>query len=49
VPGRLREFGVKEEQLPDFAAKTIAIQRMLRVNPRPVTVGECEAIYRAAL
>lgn len=49
VPGRLREFGVKEEQLPDFAAKTIAIQRMLRVNPRPVTVAECEAIYRGAL
>jgi alcohol dehydrogenase class IV len=49
VPGRLREFGVREEQLPDFAAKTIAIQRMLRVNPRPVTAAECEAIYRGAL
>jgi alcohol dehydrogenase class IV len=49
VPGRLREFGVREEQLPDFAVKTLAIQRMLRVNPRRVTVADCETIYRGAL
>jgi alcohol dehydrogenase class IV len=49
VPGRLRELGVRPEQLPDFAAKTVTIQRMLRVNPRPVTSADCEAVYRAAL
>jgi alcohol dehydrogenase class IV len=49
VPGRLRELGVREEQLPDFATKTIGIQRMLRVNPRTVTAADCEAIYRGAL
>jgi alcohol dehydrogenase class IV len=49
VPGRLRELGVRAEQLPGFAAKTVTIQRMLRVNPRPATAADCEAIYRAAL
>jgi alcohol dehydrogenase class IV len=49
VPGRLRELGVQAEQLPGFAAKTVTIQRMLRVNPRPATAADCEAIYRAAL
>jgi alcohol dehydrogenase class IV len=48
VRGRLRELGVREEQLPEFAAKTLAIKRILRVNPRPVTVADCEAILRAA-
>jgi alcohol dehydrogenase class IV len=49
VPGRLRDLGVREEQLPDFATKAVAIQRIMRVNPRTVTATECEAIYRAAL
>jgi alcohol dehydrogenase class IV len=49
VPGRLSELGVRGEQLPEFAAKTVAIQRMVRVNPRPVTAADCEAIYRGAL
>ncbi len=48
IPRRLRELGAKEEQLPEFAAKASKIQRILRVNPRPVTAADCEAIYRAA-
>jgi alcohol dehydrogenase class IV len=48
IPERLRDLGAREEQLPEFAAKTYAIRRILRVNPRPVTVADCEAILRAA-
>jgi alcohol dehydrogenase len=49
IPRRLSELGVTEEQLPDFAAKAAAIKRIIRVNPRPVTSADCEAIYRGAL
>jgi alcohol dehydrogenase class IV len=49
IPRRLSELGVKAEQLPDFAAKAAAIKRIIRVNPRPVTAADCEAIYRGAL
>jgi alcohol dehydrogenase class IV len=49
IPRRLRDLGVSEEQLPDFAIKAAAIKRILRVNPRPVTPADCETIYRAAL
>ncbi|HEY3788022.1 MAG TPA: iron-containing alcohol dehydrogenase [Urbifossiella sp.] len=49
IPRRLRDLGVREEQLPDFAAKAAAIKRIIRVNPRPVSAADCEAIYRAAL
>jgi len=48
VPQRLRELGVTEDQLRPFAEKTFSIQRILRVNPRPVTVEDIEAIFRAA-
>jgi alcohol dehydrogenase class IV len=48
IPGRLRELGAKEADLPEFAAKAFAIKRILRVNPRTPTVADCEAIYRAA-
>jgi alcohol dehydrogenase class IV len=48
IPGRLRELGVREEQLPELAAKASAIKRIVRVNPRPVTAADCEAILRSA-
>jgi alcohol dehydrogenase class IV len=49
IPRRLRDLGVKDGQLPEFAVKAAAIKRILRVNPRPVTPADCETIYRAAL
>jgi alcohol dehydrogenase class IV len=49
VPGRLRDLGVKEEQLRGFAEKAFAIKRILRVNPREVTVEALEGILHAAL
>jgi alcohol dehydrogenase class IV len=49
IPARLRELGVRAEQLPELAAKAAGIQRILRVNPRFPTQAEIEAIFAAAL
>jgi alcohol dehydrogenase class IV len=49
IPQRLRDLGVKAEQLRPFAEKAFGIQRILRVNPRPVTEDDLERILRAAL
>jgi alcohol dehydrogenase class IV len=48
IPQRLRELGVRENQLRPFAEKAFAIKRILRVNPRPVTVEDLEGILRSA-
>jgi alcohol dehydrogenase class IV len=48
IPKRLRDLGVREEQLRPLAKKAASIHRILRVNPRPVTVDDVESIYRAA-
>jgi alcohol dehydrogenase class IV len=48
IPQRLRDLGVTEGQLRPFAEKAFGIRRILRVNPRPVTVEDLEGIYRAA-
>jgi alcohol dehydrogenase class IV len=48
IPRRLRELGVKEEQLPGFAEKAFAVKRILRVNPRMPSREEILEIYRAA-
>jgi alcohol dehydrogenase len=49
IPRRLRDLGVTESQLRPFAEKAFAIRRILRVNPRPVTVADLESILREAL
>src|SRR5262249_60284731 len=48
IPDRLRDLGVQESQLRDLAETTFGIKRVLRVNPRPVTTEDLEAILRAA-
>jgi alcohol dehydrogenase class IV len=48
IPQRLREIGVKEEQLRPFAEKASGIQRILRVNPRPVSVDDLLGILKSA-
>ncbi|HVX14874.1 MAG TPA: iron-containing alcohol dehydrogenase [Pirellulales bacterium] len=48
IPTRLRELGVKPEQLPVFAERAFGIKRILRVNPRVPTVPEIEDVFRAA-
>jgi alcohol dehydrogenase class IV len=48
IPSRLRDLGVSPEQLRPFAEKAFGIKRILRVNPRPVTVESLEEILRSA-
>jgi alcohol dehydrogenase class IV len=48
IPLRLRDIGITESQLRPLAEKAFAIKRILRVNPRPVTVEDLEGILRAA-
>jgi alcohol dehydrogenase class IV len=48
IPARLRDLGVTEAQLRPFAEKASGIRRILRVNPRTVTVEEMEGILRSA-
>jgi alcohol dehydrogenase class IV len=44
----LRDIGIKQEQLRGLAEKTFGIKRILRVNPRSVTVEEIEGIFNEA-
>lgn len=48
IPLRLRDLGVRQEQLRGFAEKAFAIKRILRVNPRPAAIDDLEGILRAA-
>src|SRR5439155_20832552 len=48
IPLRLRDLGVKPEQLCAFAEKAFGIKRILRVNPRAVTVEDLETILKEA-
>jgi len=48
VPARLRDIGIKPEQLRSLAEKTFGIKRILRVNPRSVSVEEIEGIFKEA-
>jgi alcohol dehydrogenase class IV len=48
IPLRLRDLGVTEAQLRPFAEKAFGIRRILRVNPRTVTVDDLEGVLRAA-
>lgn len=49
IPARLRELGVRADQLRGFAEKAFGIKRILRVNPRPPSVDDLEGILRSAL
>jgi len=48
IPERLRDLGVREDQLRTFAEKSHAIVRIMRVNPRAATVEDLEGILRQA-
>lgn len=46
---RLRDLGVTEAMLPEFAEKAFGVKRLMRVNPRvPASSAEILEIYRAA-
>jgi len=48
IPARLREFGARKEQIPEFAEKALSIARIVRVNPRVPSVPEMIELLNAA-
>ena len=48
LPLRLRDAGVKEEDIPQMAADAMKIQRLLKNNPREVTEADAVNIYKEA-
>jgi alcohol dehydrogenase class IV len=40
IPARMRDLGVREEQIPEFAQKALGIVRLIRVNPRVPTLPD---------
>lgn len=48
IPQRLRDLGVRQDMLAPMAEKTLAMTRILRVNPRQPTVGDLMAILQSA-
>ena len=49
IPARLRDVGIREEQLPAMAEAAFGLKRILRVSPRSVTCEDLESVLRAAL
>ncbi|HEV3079599.1 MAG TPA: iron-containing alcohol dehydrogenase [Gemmataceae bacterium] len=49
IPKRLRDLGVQEVQVRQFAEKAFSIKRILRVNPRTMTVEDLDGILRSAM
>lgn len=48
IPSRLREIGVRRDQLPLFARKSFEIKRLMRLNPRPPSEQDLLAILEEA-
>jgi len=48
IPARLRDVGVAESDLPRLAREAMKVTRLLKNNPREVTVEAAEEIYRRA-
>ncbi len=48
IPQQLREFGLNADQIPSVAKKAYLAKRILRVNPRQVSLQDMQEILRAA-
>lgn len=48
IPLRLRDLGVKPDQLADFAGKAAKIERLIKMTPCPTTADDILRIYQAA-
>ena len=49
ITERIRDIGGREEQLPEFASKSFAIERLMLLNPRRPTESELLDILKSAL
>jgi alcohol dehydrogenase class IV len=48
IPARLRDLGVKQEQIPEIAEKGLAITRLVRVSPRVPKTAEIVELLQEA-
>ncbi len=48
IPEGLHSFGIPEGAIPTMAAEAAGIERLMRNNPRKLSVADIEKIYRAA-
>jgi alcohol dehydrogenase class IV len=48
LPARLRDVGIPRDAIPQMAADAMKITRLLKNNPRTITLADAIAIYEAA-
>lgn len=48
IPAGLSSFGIEKSDIPALAAEAIKVERLLKNNPRKLTVADIEAIYNEA-
>ncbi|GEO04386.1 alcohol dehydrogenase [Adhaeribacter aerolatus] len=48
IPARLREVNIPETAIPEMATDALKITRLLKNNPRPITLEDAINIYQAA-
>jgi len=48
IPLNLREVGVKEKDIPPMAEYAVNVKRLLRNNPKILTLEDIEKIYKKA-
>ncbi|HDM10140.1 MAG: iron-containing alcohol dehydrogenase [Deltaproteobacteria bacterium] len=49
VPRHLKEFGIRQEHIPQLAEGVMKVTRLLANNPRTLTLQDAQEIYKAAL
>lgn len=49
IPQNLKEYGVKEEDVPELALSASKVTRLLNNNPKEVSLKDMEVIYRKLL
>ncbi len=49
LPSGLTHFGIGADDIPALAAEAIKVERLLKNNPRKLSLADIEAIYREAL
>lgn len=49
IPQDLKNYGVKEEELPEISVSASQVTRLLNNNPKKLSLADIEAIYRQLL
>ncbi|WP_339718971.1 iron-containing alcohol dehydrogenase [uncultured Paraglaciecola sp.] len=48
IPRGMRALGIKEEDIPELATEAFKVERLLKNNPRKLSLSDIESIYNAA-